>query len=440
MQNLFEPQQWTGTFFPPGGCEQRFAGTLRYSPNGGVVLSYTIPGFRELPECTELHGILDDGSRCTLVGSFSMCGAGSTLKHGQESRSGKQSFYFLVIGGFYSHDAPVEDVSFTLTGLQEFFFPAGYKDLVKFSNAPLATVSVPFGTIEITNVASFGFVPKDITSQIYCRDPDAIEALKLAFEKIEKEHPQAPFMLKKDIAYRLRLRFSAGVTLESAYQKISEIAGLFAMLNHGPTHPESLNITRQTEGGRPASEDVYPAMGLNQSTIDICTRKASHFQMPITQHTIDLSKLLTTWPENASHFETAVSAIQHEIGFRTTHSAHGDIVLYATQLDYISHAAGRAKANKYSFPLDAYACVQLRERLAQVFAKVGVSDLGKGISDLRNDIAHIGRPPKMLADLNLADLVCIAACLQLTVIGFAFERLGVAADVRKTYQTHFLPR
>lgn len=395
MQNLFEPQQWTGAFFPPGGCEQRFAGTLRYSPNGGVVLSYTIPGFRELPECTELHGILDDGSRCTLVGSFSMRDAGSTSKQGQKSRSGKQGFYFLVIGGFYSHDTPVEDVSFTLTGLQEFFFPAGGKDLVKFSNAPLATLSVPFGTIEITNAASFGFLHKDITSQIYCRDPDALDALNLAFEKIEKEHPQAPFLLKKDIAYHLRLRFSAGVKLESACQKISEIADLFAMLIYGPTHPESLSILRQNEGGCPASEDVYPAMGLNQSTIDICTRKACHFQMPITQHTVDLSKLLTTWPENASRFKTAVSAIQHEVGFRTVHSAHGDIVLYATQFESISHAAGRIR-DKYSFPLEAYACVQLRERLARVFAKVNASDLGKSISDLRGEIAHIGRPAKML--------------------------------------------
>ncbi|MBP6734926.1 MAG: hypothetical protein KA142_09615 [Chromatiaceae bacterium] len=70
MTELFTAKRWTGEFFLPDSYEKRFFGEIQYSPEEGVILSYTIAG-HDVPAATEvLHGVLSSGDKCTLIGRF----------------------------------------------------------------------------------------------------------------------------------------------------------------------------------------------------------------------------------------------------------------------------------------------------------------------------------------------------------------------------------
>jgi hypothetical protein len=51
-------------------------------------------------------------------------------------------------------------------------------------------------------------------------------------------------MLKKNLAYRLHLKFSPELPLRQAYSNAASISGLFAVLMHKPCFPETFPVIR----------------------------------------------------------------------------------------------------------------------------------------------------------------------------------------------------
>lgn len=440
MTELFSRKQWIGEFFLPDAYERRFSGQIEYSPENGVLLSYTIKGHAVPTESDVIFGVLATGEKCTLGGRFSPQHAGITLKNGLTTRSGKAGFMFLVIGDFLTHDELLFDFNFSLTNLQEFFFYKGHKDIVKYSEKPLFTLSTPFGDMTVGNNASFRPLHKDIKSQIYSRDPDALNELESAFKEIEAKYPNSFFMLKKDIAYRIRFQFNSGTTIRQAFDHISDIANLFALLIYSPVYPDSIHAQKKQGVDHTITLEIYPSMVLDTRTIELATQERFHFRMPITYSSIALDQIVRTWLQAPRNHSTIISSIQHETGFRDEHSVHGEIVLYATQFESISHNAGeKGKYRKYEYPLNSYGCQKLRDGLSTTFGKVGLTDIGKAVGNMRNEIAHVGKPRTLLATLSLKDMVHISQYLELTIVGYIMATIGVPTSVITKYQEDFCP-
>jgi len=438
MSELFSNKQWSGEFFLPDSYESRFFGEIHYSPEKGVILSYAITD-HDVPADTQvLHGILSTGDKCTLVGTFSPSCAGIIFRSGLTTRHGKTGFQFLAIGDFLAHDEQFDDFYFSLTNLQEFFYPSGFKDFVKFSEKPIYSVTTPFGEMQVGNAAIFDFLHSDITSHVYSRDPAALDELSQVFKDITAKYPRSLFMLKKDIVYQILLKFLPTVTIRDAYAHITNFANLFALLIYSPVYPESINIKKPSSDGSSVTIQIYPSMMLDPRTIKLSTQTRHHHWMPITQSTVPLDSIVTTWLKNSQNYSSMVSSIQHETGFSNEHTAHGDIVLYATQFEFISHCAEN-KNKKYEYPLAEDGCQKLCDGLMKTFRKESLEDAAKSIKDLRNEIAHVGRPKQLLKTLSLNDLVQISQYLQLTIIGYILIKIGVPAEAVASYQEKYSP-
>jgi hypothetical protein len=438
MSTLFTENQWIGEFFIPDQYEKRFPAKIDYSPESGVILSYSITGHHLPSDSDVVHGVLHSGDKCTLVGKFEPQRAGISVRHGLTTRPGKAGFSVLLIGDFITHDELFSELDFSLTSMQEFFFSKGRKDLEKYSGKPLFEQKTSYGSIEVGSNATFGSLHKDITVQIYSRNTDALERLKVCFNEVEASYPDACFMLKKDISYRMRMKFDAGLTIRNAYSHISDVADLFAILIYNPVYPESIRLIKKGGDDHQFMIEVYPSLFRDKRTIDLCTKDQSHFHIPIAKSKIDLAAVLSAWLSGPNNHSTIVSSIQNETGFRDQHSLHGEIVLYATQFESISNAAA-IKKQKYEYPLTTYGCAKITNGLKRVFATAGVLDVGKGIGDLRNEIAHVGKPRKLLNSFSMGDLVVISQCLQVTIIGYILHTLGLQSDVILAYQNTITP-
>lgn len=439
MAALFSEKRWTGEFFLPDAYENRFCGEINYSPEEGVVLSYTITG-HDVPGQTEvLHGVLSTGDKCTLIGSFTPAICGTHIyRNGLTTRSGKCGFLSLAIGDFLAQDEEFSQVDFSLTNLQEFFFPSGFKDLVKYSEKPIYSVSTPFGKMEVGNTAVFGSLNRDIGSQIYSRESAALNELSKAFKEIKEKYPQSSFILKKDISYRIFLEFVPAITIWNVHRHITDFSDLFALLIYRPVYPDCIHLIKPGPHDRPMSIDLYPSMVIDPRTIKLTTRDLFHRHMPITQSTAPLDSIVSAWLQAPQSYSTIVSSIQHETGFRDEHSVHGEIVLYATQLESISYPA-RKNNQKYEYPLATHGCTKIHDGLAKIFGKSTLSDTAKAIGKLRDEIAHVGRPKQWLATLSLKELVQISQYLHLTIIGHLLATIGVPKSTIVSYQEEYSP-
>lgn len=436
--DLFEERKWQGEFFLQDQLEQRFWGEIEYTPEHGVIFSYNIVGRETPPETNIIHGVLNTGERCSLIGKFRSVMAVSRSHQGQSTRFGKSGFQFLLVGSFVEENEKFQKLQFSLMPMQEFFFPNGRKDLEKYTDTPLVSIETNYGKLEVGNNAKFGSLySQDITTQIYSDNKEALEELKTSFNHISEKHENAHFMLKHDIAYEITLEITGGASIIEAYNHISDIANLFALLIYRPVYPDSIHIIKESdELPYPISIKVYPSMVIDKKTIEICKAELFHYNLPIRKSNIDLTTLIDTWLKAPKNYATMISSLQHETGYRTEHSAHGELVLYTTQFESISYKENKKyeKYEKYKYPLENYASDKLRNVITKVFADVGEKDIGVGISELRNEIAHVEKPARLLLKLSLKELMAISRVMHLTIIGYILSNLGVSKDLVSAYQ------
>lgn len=439
MSELFESKQWVGEFFTNNNFDNRFSGRVVYTPEDGVVLEYWVASIEVPVDSMVVHGVLETGEKCSLIGEFSVEQSSISFKRGLTMRTGKIGFACLLLNDFVSENELYYNFNFSLTNLQEFFFPKGFKELIKYSEKPLKVVKTKFGEVTVTNNAKFGSLHDDITKQIYSWDKAALDDLQSAFRKIKADKPTARFMLKKDIEYRLSIQVDSGANYNQVFDYITTLADLFAVLIYSPVHPVSINIDRVgVDGEKDQSLIFFPSNSLSKKTILLSSQYASHFNLPITNNKVDLELLIGNWLQYPDRFSTIVSGIQTETGIRYIHSLHGELVLYATQFEAISYDDG-IKVKKYEYPLVEYGAEHVIAGVREVFKKYGRSDIGVAISDLRNEIAHVGRPKLLLTTMTMEDLILLSQYMELIIIGYVLKKIGVDDALVQKYFESFCP-
>jgi len=432
MLTLFDPDEWIGEFYVEDYAK-RFPGRVNYSPEQGIILDYSIEDCN-FPENTKyLLGILSKGEKCTLFGNFNLKYSGPEIRY-----HGKHPFVFMTIGAHLKENDLFNDVIFTLTNLQEFFFPKGYKDFVKFSKKPLIELQRPEYNLSVENNASFKFMNRDITSMIYSHNTEALDQLKEAYTLIENKYPDSNFMLKEDISYNIHLTFNADKTIPDILNNIHEVADLFSVLTYKPVYPETIRILLGEDKNKRLLS-IYPTLLLGKRSIDLIKKEKFHFHMPITNSKIDLPTVIQNWERISNNYSTLVSGLQHETNFRDEHSIHGEIVLYVTQLESISMKNGKKRIEKYEYPIGQLGSDHIRDGLNSIFGKINNHKLGKNIGDLRDEIAHVGKPKKLLPKLSLGELVYIGQYLQVIIISSILSELEIPIKIIHEYQKEFTP-
>ena len=423
----------------PGMFNDRFPGTINYSLQEGVVLTYCISHETKLPSTKALHGILNTGDMCTLFGTFTTVNSGFTFRNGLHTSNGRHGFQMLAIGDFLDPKINIDDLYFSPSGLQDFLLPGGDVRLGKYSKKPIMTINLPNGQLEIGTNAKFHFVVGDITTDLYSHDENALEALTTAYRDVTLRFPHALFMMKNDLEYVFRLRSTKAIPLVSSFEIVADICNLFALLFSRPTYPKTFTALLKGEDDSSMSIDLYPGFGLNAATIGHLKKQGTATHLPIMSSDLPFVAVLQNWMSDPKRHSVLISAIQHEVGFRTEHTAHGDLVLYASQLESIAHDAGQ-KTHKYEYPISKFGTAKLISILASSLGVSGFPEIGIAIADLRNEIVHIGRPKVRLAKLNLAELMRVTTCLRLVVTSHALHSIKVPDHAIGRYLDELAPR
>lgn len=433
--DLLLEQEWTGTFYPPGREDLAFGARLAYSPTDGVRLTFAIPISKKFGASHRfLHGETASGIPCTVVGSFDPTKAGFSMHNGYSYRTAEKGYplSYILFGAHVNDDTTFDAFQFDFTGSQEFFAPESLKRGIPFSREILLSASTAAGTVEVFHTGTFDFAPDDLRAVMHDRDEAALSDLQDAYQAIRTKHPGFHPFLKKTLAFSFHLKTTPEAVVIPACRACASVVDLFAILSFSPTRLSKLWAIGRDNEGRGYQLPIFPSMAADKDTVERCLTERSHHHLPLTMGDFNLAVTLPMWMNKADEFSTATSSIQSQGSTVSPHTVLASIVLSATQLEGIGHQVGQVK-DRFGYAARTYSSPKLLEEMTSALA-CSDQQLGEAISDLRNEIAHVGRPKKHLARLTTRQKYKVARALEVAVAGYILEQIGISTESRHKYQ------
>lgn len=123
-------------------------------------------------------------------------------------------------------------------------------------------------------------------------------------------------------------------------------------------------------------------------------------------------------------------------GSYSRHQIYAEIVLVLTELEGISMNLG--KGGKYSLAIKEYAHTPLLQKLKSLCGREDVEGVAEFLSDLRAEIAHVGKRRTILKQQNSYGLVRVSRCLKLVVASKILSELGISSSNIYRYQAVFV--
>lgn len=439
--DLSKVHEWVGEFFFEE-YDHRFFGKVMYSPEKGIKVSYTVPSTPNEVEKKRsgkmLYAVLDNGHLCTLFGNFDLAYSGFK---GCEiiSKNGTWAAQFFVIGRHLSASDYFDELCFDFENTQDFFFPTGFVDYIQYKKGALFEVSIPKGSVSIENSASFRTLPSGLRSILFCHNGAVIEKLQNELDKIREEYDNEFISFKNSLKFFFRLKKNEAETPDALLENIFNLSSLMALLLNSPIYPKEVDLIYREGAKNPVKLPVFVSIGLNERTLELANKEKHHMMLPLTTRNIDIERAIRKWFEIADNYSSVISSIQHETGYRTEHGIHSDLVLFSTQLEHINLNLKGKSVEKYTKPINDFGSKGLIGLIKEKLCVKGEECYGKKLSDLRNEIAHVGRPKKLLKKIGNHDQLVIAICMKLIVQSYILYMVGIEKNNIFEYQNKNLP-
>lgn len=430
-EHYFHGEFWQN----PTDNKGRFSAKIEYTPYNGLILDYCISDSDSPLECDRLYGILNTGEPCTLIGPFD-------FRHGSmhfgkiRVLTGRHYFHILAFDGFYTEDDLIDCCDLALHGMQEFIHPQGFITQLKHSTTPLLSVQGKGWKIEIINNASFSLIGNGLINVVTCQIDEALDKFIYDYEITKSLFPDAMFSIRNKLKFYLRYYNTNQNDISTYISDLWKISGLFSILLDKPIVPDELRL--KFHGCKITTPCLF-SNNIEQRTIDLALAPINHHLLPLNWKQIDIGKAIGNWLKISDEYNSLSVAYQNETGFRTLHQAHADIILYATQLESINLSLSGKTSEKYIGPINKYASPSIKKNIESVFSNYQNKTLGENISDLRNELAHVGRPKKLMKLMQIDDYIKIGLYLKVIVASHLLSKLGLSKEQIEKYQKRVVP-
>lgn len=432
--NLLVDQEWSCTFFPPGMSELAFGGKLTYKPTDGVRLTYAIPIDKRFSSNIRLlHGHTESGLPCTLVGSFRPKNGGFNMLNGHSYWTAKDHpFSYVLFGAHVEENEAFDTFQFDFSGSQEFFTRDSRKVNVPFSSEILLSSTIDAGLVEVFHTGKFDSAPRDLRAIFHSHDKEGLDELQKAYNQVQINYENFFPLLKRDHDFSFHLKVTDACDVVSGCKICISIIDFFSLLSFSPARLSRCWVIYRDSENVQYQFSVFPSILSEKGTVERCLSARDHHNLPLTMADFEFGTSLKEWVRRADEFSTVVSAIQGQGKIVSPHSILSSIVLSATQLEGIGHKAGETK-DRFGHAARAFSSRKVLEQVTK-YLNCNEVEVGQAISDIRNEIAHVGRPKKYLKSLSNHEKHMLAHALEVIVSGYIIEQLGISPQSRMKYQ------
>ncbi|WP_155416629.1 hypothetical protein [Burkholderia vietnamiensis] len=428
IYNHFQTYEWLGLFWTPNK-EIEFPGKLTYTPENGLALEFMCGAGAKFDKTTYLYGVVATGEKVTIFGDFNSAYFG--YHFGEVSiYQGNPKFHTAVFGAHVEPDDKFSGFTLDLTNFQEFCHPQGWKGLAKYSNQPLFQGRADDLSISIVNTGKFSFLGKAAENLFFCENDQVTEKISQAILEISRQHENEQILQRKDIGWELWIEAERGVSYSEVMGNIGKLENLLSLLIFSPvrrTEASILVADQQGDGKFRRLPFLSSLFDMSKHKIEVLQREISHFHQAITPRAAkNFSEIISNWFANFDGFQSFVPQIANRFGRYHEHELRASVVLNLTQLEAISRYLGcNGEKDKYDLPLKTYDKTHIREILKFSLGIDDVDKIGKKLSEMRGEIAHVGRPIKLLAKIGTRGLLKISRCLEVVITSHIYEKLGV---------------
>ena len=433
----FQKAEWLGHFSYPDNSFS-FPGRLKYSPEGGVQLEYLCEMGAKIGRASYLVGALDSGKACILVGEFDPRKGGLSLGSIAIYR-GTQGFRYCVFGTKEPPETTYRGIKADFSHFQEFCFPQGFKSTAPWSKD--ATKLFVIDSIEISLIqgANFELAGPQFSNVFHSDNTQLVLEVEAFMKGLRDKYPNDYLFARKDIHWYLQIQHATKATVHDLVKDVFSVANLLSLLHFYPVRPVEVFVIGDGEDGRPVELEILMGIGgLNSEALDFFKREPSHFNMPITLKKINAGRVFENWWKYASGYESFVPKIVHDFGTRTEYELRSEIVLLLAQLEKINDEIGGDKSGKFEFPIEHYGRSELLALIREALLVADACKVGPALSDLRNEIAHFGRPVKLLNRMSVNHLMVGCRCLDLIAASHIYKQLEISDEIIGEFQRHHL--
>lgn len=440
--NHFENYEWLGLFWTPNK-EIEFPGKLIYTPEDGILLEFMCAAGKKFEKTSCLHGALATGETCTLLGNFDSSRFG--FHFGEISiYKGKPKFNAVIFGVHTFPDEKFPGFALDLTNFQEFCHPQGLKHLAKYSSQPLFKSKIKNLEISIINTGKFSYLGNTIENLFHCKNEEVIDKISKAILEISQQHEHDEIMQRKDIGWELWVENSEKMPYVEINKNISLLENLLSLLIFSPVLRSEASILReskQVEGKFERLPLLTSLFDVSKHKIKILQKEISNFHQAITPRTVsNFSEIISNWFASYEGFQSFVLQIANRFGRYHEHELRASIVLSLTQLEAISHYLGSNKQkDKYDLPLERYDKTNVRGVLKYTFELDDIGKLGEKLQELRGEIAHVGRPARLIKKIGVSGLMNVSRCLEIIITSHIYKQLGISESNIIEFQKKELP-
>lgn len=437
----FHSYEWLGIFWMPSK-ELEFPGKLIYTPEDGVTLEFMCPTGHDVANSDCLYGALSSGETCTLFGNFNLSNYG--FHFGEISiYKGTAKFNAVLFGVHSLVDEKFSGLALDLTNFQEFCHPQGLKGYAKYSDVPLFEGKANGLSICIANTGRFSYLESEIENLFYCRNEEVVKELSEAIDGVLQKNKDVEVFQRKDIGWELVLKSSENIQYSEINKNIGKLEGLFSLLIFSPVRRSEVTVLKALADNE--KFDRLPLLtslfDMSKHKIEVLHRYISNFHQAITPNTVNnFSEIISNWFENYDGFKSFSLQVGNRFGKYEQVQLRSSLILYLTQLEAVSKSHGRNKdREKYDFALTLYDKTYIRDVLKSVLQLDSAEGIGKRLSELRGEIAHVGRPENLLSKFSGQELLKICRCLELIIASYIYEKLGVPELNIKEFQKKECP-
>jgi hypothetical protein len=426
-------ESWLGEFLSSSSHEEAIPCLVGYSHSEGVTVRFLKRVHSQWIKPSVMHGIIETGQECTLLGPVCLPGIGPETYNqhhdGITVASGVLGYQYFVIGKHIDLNDKIGKVSFTFPNLGE--FATGLDTYRQTHEVPLAYCEQTIiGKMSVWRQDS-GVFMLDIKEAVHSSNRAALERLSMAHDEIRNELG-ASFSKRQTAEYRVILEFPSETNLPDACKSIQKLVDLFSILLYGPVMAMGIVGSKGALGDRTIT--VYRSLVLDERTLNIIESRRTAQKIPIALNTIPLAGIVKTWIDENEKYSSLVSGIQSRTSVKAVHEVYAELILCCAFMESITHEVGLDKNKKYEDCIRNYACNGLQQKILVVFNLDSIEKVGVAISEVRADIVHFKGTRKWLNKIPTAILCQLSQYLELTVIGYLLERLGVDRELIEKYQ------
>jgi len=267
-----------GEFYPPEQYADRISGKLHYDPYWGAKLNFVTKS--QKIDSPVLHGVLGDGSICTLFGPFHPENGNRFRKNDLVVLTGNLTCSHLLLGEHVNLSTKFTSVNFKPLNMEGFFTNQANSSAIKSSDKDFKEYTLDNFKLKVTFDNSLKYI-SSLSANLFTDTEEAERLLAKLDEQLSSLSVRPEIWIRQGYDSMISLEYIEEKSLGKVIADVFKICDFFAISLLRPVIAEkiTLNYLENYEINR---IEVFPTAYIEESTLRLALSEAPHNFAPIT--------------------------------------------------------------------------------------------------------------------------------------------------------------